>query len=157
MEVIDGFAGKLEKLFREKIRSDEKIDEIARNYPAGRRVVEAIETIAEEARAHGIRPEEPAPTLFPNVSDQAEFEKIRAKSLRIWEKLREVADLEDRAAKGIYVETEKLLAELKAVNNRYLTLALPCLAKLIGAPAERVDRLTSMDAGMLAHSDRAKT
>jgi hypothetical protein len=143
IEIINGFSGQLSKMFREKIRSQGESDLIARNYPVGRRVVEAIETITEEARAHGIRPEEAPQTLFSNPSDQAAYEHIRAESIRIWRRIEVVAELEDKAAAGKYTETEKLLIELKAINDQYLILALPRLNELlVSTPGDRSGRRT---------------
>lgn len=132
-EVINGFSGKLAKIYCDKIKSDAEVDLVARNYPVGRRVLEAIETIAEEARAHGIRPEEAPPILFPNPSDQAAYEQIRVDSFRIWERLKDVAQREDKEGKGIYKDTEKLLSELKEKNEQYLKLAIPRLNELLVA------------------------
>ena len=131
IEIINGFSGQLSRIFRDKIRSETEGDPVARNYPVGRRVIEALETITEEAQAHGIRPEEAPPSLFADPADQASYEQIRTDSLRIWQRLKIVAEREDNARTGRYPGTEELLAELKAVNNRYLTIALPRLNELL--------------------------
>lgn len=165
IEVINGFSGQLSRISREKVRSETDRDLGARNYPVGRRVIEALETIMEEARAHGIRPEEAPPSLFSNRSDQAAYEHIRTESVRIWQRLKIVAELEDKAAMGKYNETEKLLTELKAFNHRYLRLALPRLNELLGpdggserqaraAPAETVNRPIVTDGKVLHAPDR---
>jgi TIR domain len=133
IEVINGFSGQLSRIFREKIRSEPRGDLIARKYPVGRRVIEALETITEEARAHGIRPQDTPPSLFSDPSDQAVYEQVRAESVRIWQRLKVMADLEDKDGAGKYTGTEKLLTEMKALNDRYLRLALPRLNALLVA------------------------
>jgi len=131
IEIIDGFSGKLSRIFRDKTQSEIESDQIARNYRAGRRVIEALETITEEAQAHGIRPEEAPPILFADPMDQASYEQVRTDSLRIWQRLKIVAELEDKAGTGNYPETEQLLGELKAVNDRYLRIAIPRINELL--------------------------
>lgn len=132
MEVINGFSGQMPRMFRQK-GSEADINVIARNYPIGRRVIEAIETIAEEARAHGFRPEDPAPILFARDPEQSAYEQIRNRSIGIWQQLKTVAEREDADGTGKYAETERLLAALKTANDQYLRLALPRLNELLSA------------------------
>jgi hypothetical protein len=135
IEVVDGFAGKLSRIYREKVKSQAPSDVIARNFPVGRRVLEALETITEEARSHGISVNEAAPKLFANATDQQAYELARDDSIRVWERLKTVALAEDKTGLGDYDETERLLAELRAANEQYLAIALPRLNELC-APAE---------------------
>jgi hypothetical protein len=135
IEVINGFSGQLERTFQERMASQADSDYIARNFPVGRRVVEVLETITEEARAHGIRTEDPPPNLFASRSDQRAYERIRSDSIRLWEQLRSEAAAEDRARNGSYRETERLLTKLGELNDKYLRLALPRLNELMASEA----------------------
>jgi hypothetical protein len=70
--------------------------------------------------------------------------------LRIWERLKNVAQREDKRGKGIYKGTEKLLSELKEKNEQYLKLALPRLNELLVADdtgARRVGTLSMKMSG----------
>jgi len=127
IEVINGFSGRLSRMYDEKVKSTALSDQVARRYPVGRRVVEALQTITEEAEAHGMRPSEPAPILFSDPAEQDEYERIRSDGTQIWKDLKKAAEAEDKNGTGIYVETEKLLLDLKRLNDRYLKLALPRL------------------------------
>jgi hypothetical protein len=130
-EIINGFSGRLSKMHDEKIRSAGPADLIARRYPVGLRVVEALQVITEEAKAHGMRPTEPPPVLFSNSAGQEEYERIRSDGFRIWAKLKDTAEAEDKAGAGTYVKTERLLVDLKRLNDRYLKLTLPRLNELL--------------------------
>jgi hypothetical protein len=130
-EVINGFLGRLSKMHDEKVRSASPADVVARTYPVGRRVVEALQVITEEAQAHGMRPNEPAPVLFSNSAEQEKYERIRSDGLRIWAKLKETAEAEDKQGTGSYVKTERLLVDLKRLNDQYLALTLPRLNQLL--------------------------
>jgi len=59
------------------------------------------------------------------------YERIRAQAKAIWEKLKDVAQTEDKDNFGKYPETEGLIIELKALNERYLRIALPRLNVLL--------------------------
>jgi hypothetical protein len=104
---------------------------ITRTSPVGRRLVEALEAITEEGQANGLRPDDPAPFLFSDPSEQEEYERIRAQAAAIWEKLKDVAQAEDKDKSGNYSETESLIIELKVLNERYLKIALPRLNALL--------------------------
>jgi hypothetical protein len=134
IEVIEEYSGNLSRIYRQKVMSASAADEVARNYLVGSRVKEALEAITEEARAHGLREDQPAPKLFSERNKQAEYQRIREKSISIRNKLRVVADREDAADTGKYAETEKLLLELKEMNKKYLALAVPRLDVLLRAP-----------------------
>jgi hypothetical protein len=130
-EIINGFSGRLSRIHDEKIKSTFPADLVARRYPVGRRVIEALQVITEEAQVHGMRPNEPAPILFSNSAEQKEYERIRSDGFRIWAKLKESVEAEDRAGTGMYAKTERLLVELKRLNDRYLKLTLPRLNELL--------------------------
>jgi len=136
IEVINGFSGRLSRMYDEKIKGTAPADQVARRYPVGRRIVEALHTITEEAEAHGLRPNETSPILFSDLAEQDEYEQIRTESLQIWRDLKNTAETEDKIGAGSYVETEKLLLELKRLNDRYLKLALPRLNVLLGSGCE---------------------
>ncbi len=131
IEVIDTFSGRMSQIYRDKVMSDSPIEEVARNFPVGGRMIKALEAIHEEAMAHGFRPGEPPPRVFPNNAEQKLYEGIRAKGIRLWDELAMAAKKEDQEAKGKYVQSEKLLAELKKVNFQYLEIALPRLKALL--------------------------
>jgi len=135
-EVINGFSGRLSRMYDEKVRSTAATDQVARGYPVGRRVVEALQTVTEEAEAHGMRPNETPPILFSDPAEQDEYERIRSDGFQIWKNLKKTAEAEDRIGTGLYVETEKLLLDLKRLNDRYLKLALPRLNVLSGSSHE---------------------
>lgn len=136
IEVINGFSGRSSRIYDEKVKGTAPTDQVARRYPVGRRIVEALHTITEEAEAHGMRPSETPPILFSDQAEQDEYERIRSESLQIWEDLKNTAKTEDTVGTGSYVETEKLLLELKRLNDRYLELALPRLNVLLGSSHE---------------------
>ena len=131
IEIIDGFSGRLSKLHAQMIESTSEMDLITRTSPVGRRLVEALEAITEEGQANGLRPDDPAPFLFSDPSEQEEYERIRAQAAAIWEKLKDVAQAEDKDKSGNYSETESLIIELKVLNERYLKIALPRLNALL--------------------------
>jgi hypothetical protein len=133
IEVINGFSGRLSRMYDEKVKSTAPADQVARNYSVGRRVMEALQTVTEEAEAHGMRPSETPPILFSDPAEQDEYERIRSEGVQIWKDLKNAADAEDKARTGSYVETEKLLLGLKRLNDRYLKLALPRLNVLSGS------------------------
>jgi hypothetical protein len=97
-----------------------------------------LEAITEEARSNGLRPEDPPTAMFANSTEQSAYEKIRADGIRIWANLKTVTALEDAEAAGTYTESEKLLQELRDVNERYLRLAVPHLDQML-APETKPD------------------
>jgi hypothetical protein len=98
-------------------------------------MIEALQVIIEEAAAHGIRPSEPPSILFV-PAEQDEYERIRSDAVQILTDLKNTAEAEDKLGAGTYTETEKLLLDLKRLNDRYLKLALPRLNVLLGASYE---------------------
>jgi hypothetical protein len=136
IEVINGFSGRLSRMHDEKVKSSAPADQVARRYPVGRRIVEALQVITEEAEAHGMRPSETPPILFSDPAEQDEYEHIRSDGFQIWTNLKNTAEAEDKIGAGTYAETEKLLLDLKRLNDRYLKLALPRLNVLLGSTNE---------------------
>jgi hypothetical protein len=135
IEVINGFSGRLSRIHDEKVNSTSPTDQVARRYPVGHRMIEALQVIIEEAAAHGIRPSEPPSILFV-PAEQDEYERIRSDAVQILTDLKNTAEAEDKLGAGTYTETEKLLLDLKRLNDRYLKLALPRLNVLLGASYE---------------------
>jgi hypothetical protein len=127
IEVINGFSGRLSRMHDEKVKSTAPTDQVAKRYPVGRRIVEALQVITEEAEAHGMRPSETPPVLFSDSAEQDEYERIRSDGFQIWTNLKSTADAEDKIGAGTYVETEKILLDLN------LKLALPRLNVLLGS------------------------
>jgi len=130
LEVLDPFLGQLARIHQERVLSQRPEDEIARNSPVGRRIVEALDTIWQEAIAHGVRPNEAPPILFEGLA-QRKYEDLRRDALRTWNQLRRVAGEEDQQGTGDYPETERLLAEVGRFTEAYLALALPRLQHLL--------------------------
>lgn len=136
IEVINGFSGRLSRMHDEKVKSTAPTDQVARRYPVGRRIVEALQVITEEAEAHGMRPSETPPILFSDPAEQDEYERMRNDGFQIWTNLKNAAEGEDKIGDGTYAETEKLLLDLKRLNDRFLKLALPRLNVLLGSTNE---------------------
>jgi hypothetical protein len=130
LEVLDPFLGRMSQVHDEKVLSKEPRDEIARSIPVGARVTEALDTILQEALAHGVRSGGPAPKLFEGPA-QREYEKLRDGSLASGQKLMMKAKEEDQKGTGEYPETEQLLDELNRHIQAYLGLSLPRLRKLL--------------------------
>jgi hypothetical protein len=78
---------------------------------------------------------EPAPKLFGGTAQQL-YEDLRNQGLRIWNQIKQVALLEDQKATGDYPETERLLADLRQLNEEYLALVLPRIEELL-VPADK--------------------
>jgi hypothetical protein len=135
LEVLDPFLGRTSQVHRQKVLSTRPEDEVSRNNPVGGRVVEALDAIWREALSHGMRPEEPAPKLFEGAA-QNSYESIRNRGIEVCNELKRVAQMEDERGKGDYPETERLLADLKKVNEDYLALMLPRIEELL-VPAEK--------------------
>jgi hypothetical protein len=74
--------------------------------------------------------------LFSDSAEQEEYERIRGDGFQIWKDLKKAAEAEDKIGTGLYAETEKLLLDLKRLNDRYLKLALPRLNVLSGSNCE---------------------
>jgi len=104
--------------------------------------VETLDAILREAVSHGTRPSEDAPLLFEGEA-QSTYENIRAREIQVLNELKRVAEQEDESGKGEYPETERLLADLKTVNEDYLAMVLPRIEELL-VPEEkrRTDTIT---------------
>jgi hypothetical protein len=135
LEVLDRYLGHTTEIYREKVKSTRPEDEVARNNPVGRRVVETLDAILREAVSHGTRPSEDAPLLFEGEA-QSTYENIRTREIQVLNELKLVAEQEDESGKGEYPETERLLADLKTVNEDYLALVLPRIEELL-VPEEK--------------------
>jgi hypothetical protein len=130
LEVLDPFLGRMSLVHRDKVLSIRPRDAIARRNPVGGRVTEALDAIWQEAMAHGLRPDDPPPTLFEEPAQQ-EYEELRNRAVASWLGLKETAREEDQRGKGEYPESERLLGELDKCNQAYLDLSLPRLRELL--------------------------
>jgi hypothetical protein len=128
LEIIDAFSGRLSQIQQQKLQSTRAEDEIGRKIGIGARLVEALNTIVQEAASHGVRAEENPPTLF-DAPAQERYLEIRHRGIRAWNELERTAIQDDRTHD--YSETERLLAELKQVNENYLALVLPRIEELV--------------------------
>jgi hypothetical protein len=81
--------------------------------------------------------------LFEEKTAQVSFEEIRKQGSQAWEELKVVARREDQNGKGEYPETERLLANLKKLNEDYLALALPRIEELLVPPEKRRTKTTA--------------
>jgi len=133
LEIIDPFLGRVSQTQQDKLRSTREEDAIGRRFAIGGRLVEALHTILREALSHGLRPDEPAPILFDGHAQQR-YEDIRDRGEQAWSKLEEAANQDDRT--GDYAETERVLANLKQLNEDYLALVLPRIEELL-VPKEK--------------------
>jgi len=134
LEVLDPFIGRVSLTQQEKLQSTRDEDEIGRKFRIGGRLVEALNTILREAASHGVRAGDDPPILFDGNA-QHRYEEIRYRGEQAWNKLEEVAAQGDRA--GDYSETERLLVELKEINEDYLALVLPRIEELVVPIAKR--------------------
>jgi hypothetical protein len=141
LEVVDPFLGRTSQIYREKVQSTRPEDEVSRNNPVGGRIVEALDAIVHEALSHDMG--EPSPMLFEEKTAQVSFEEIRKQGSQAWEELKVVARREDQNGKGEYPETERLLANLKKLNEDYLALALPRIEELLVPPEKRRTKTTA--------------
>jgi hypothetical protein len=94
LEVLDRFLGQTSQIYREKERKSS----------VGGRLQETLDAIWNEARSHGTRPDEPAPSLFDEGAAQASYENIRNRWIQICGELKRVAQQEDEAATGDYLK-----------------------------------------------------
>lgn len=133
IEIINGFSGRLSRMHQEGIKGAASTDMLPRKYSVGRRVVEALQVITEEARAHGVRADEPIPVLFSDPVEQDQYEYLRNEAVRVWDEIKDAAEEEDKLGAGAYLRTEGLLLDLKQLNDQYLKLALPRLNRLLGS------------------------
>jgi hypothetical protein len=121
----------MSQVYRDKVLSNRPRDVVARCNPVGLRVTEALDAILQEALAHGMRPDDPPPTLFARPAEQQEYEEIRNRAQASWFGLKEKALKEDQKGTGEYPESERLLTELDRYNQEYLDLCLPRLQELL--------------------------
>jgi hypothetical protein len=121
----------MSQIYRDKVLSDSPIEEVARNFSVGIRMIKALQAITDEAVAHGFRPKEGAPRFFSNRAEQKLYEDIRDKGIRLWDELINTARKEDLEGKGKYIQSERLLTQLKTINSQYLEIALPRLRVLL--------------------------
>jgi hypothetical protein len=126
IEVIEEYSGNMAHKWNAS-----PTNETARNLRVGSKMIEALQAITEEAKANGMRLEQATPKLFSKAAEQAEYKRLRERGISLLRKLEDVADSEDAAGTGEYIETEKLLLELKQVNEQYLALAVPQLNVLL--------------------------
>ena len=133
IEIINGFSGRLSKMHEERIKGAAPMDMLSRKHSVGHRVVEALQVITEEARAHGVRVDEPTPVLFSDPVEQDQYEYLRSEAVRVWDEIKDAAEEEDKLGTGTYLRTEGLLLDLKRLNDEYLKLALPRLNRLLGS------------------------
>jgi hypothetical protein len=131
IEVFGGFAGRMSELYQEMLQTTSPTDEITKRSPVGRRLAEVLRAITEEGRLNGLRQDAVAPHLFFTERDQKEYESIRGDAIAIWEKI--LAQAEDDDKSGQFEKTESLIDDLKALNKRYLAIAVPQLAAMLAA------------------------
>jgi hypothetical protein len=84
--------------------------------------------------SHGVRPGK-VPKLFDGP-DQKTYEKLRSRGFDNWNEIKEAAVSEDKAGTGSYPRTERLLADLKTINEDYLAIVLPRIEELL-VPIEK--------------------
>ena len=128
LEIVDAFSGRLSQIQKQKLQSRRDEDEIGRKIGIGSRLVEALNTIVQEAVSHGVRPEDDPPILF-DAPVQDRFLEIRQRGVQTWNELERAAIRDDGT--GDYAETERLLIELKKNNEGYLALVLPRIEELV--------------------------
>ena len=121
------------KCTKKRIKGAAPTDMLSRKHSVGHRVAEALQVITEEARAHGVRADEPTPVLFSDPVGQDQYECLRNEAVRVWDEIKDAAEEEDKLGTGTYLRTEGLLLDLKRLNDQYLKLALPRLNRLLGA------------------------
>jgi TIR domain len=133
LEIIDPFIGRVSQTQKDKLNSTRDEDKIGRKFGIGGRLVEALDTIVREASSHGVRINDDPPILFDG-SAQHQYEEIRHRGEQSWSGLEEAARQGDLT--GDYSETERLLGELKQINEDYLALVLPRIEELL-VPAKK--------------------
>ena len=126
--VVIPFIGRVSQTQQEKLQSTRDEDEIGHHYRIGGRLVEALNTIVREAASHGARAGDDAPILFDG-SAQHRYEEIRSRGQQAWNKLEEAAKQGDLT--GDYSKIERLLTQLKEINEDYLALVLPRIEELV--------------------------
>lgn len=119
LEIVDPFLGQMAHFHR----NGEDLDH---HHP----VVQRLQTIMEEAKIVGFRPDKPAMTLFSNRRDQRRYENLRSEGLHLWRQLERTVKQEEKDGTGEYPRSEQLLCRLKAITNQYLQIALPGLRAL---------------------------
>jgi len=139
IEVIEAFSGRMSQIYHDKVLSDSPMEEVGRNFTV--RMIKALQAIRDEAMAHGFNPKAPPPRLFADQAEQRRYQNIRDRGILLWDELAKAATKEDQEGRGRYVETERLLAELRKMNDEYLKVALPRLDALL-----RTSRLNPISA-----------
>jgi hypothetical protein len=134
LEVLEPFLGRTSQIYKDTVQSRRAGDEVSPPSPVGGRIVEALNAIWLEAISHGVR-EGKVPKLF-NGPDQKTYENLRGRGFKNWEAIKKAAPSEDAAGTGSYPETERLLADLKQINQDYLAIVLPRIEELL-LPAEK--------------------
>lgn len=130
-EVLKRFSGDLSKMTEERSLRD-KEHGLYLGAGVGSLIKESLGAILEEASANGMGLDPNAARhLFSDPAQQSEYESIRKKGIGIFNDLNATATAEDQAAMHNYERTEKLLVDLKAINERYLRLAIPQLNRLL--------------------------
>lgn len=132
LEIIEPFKGHMAELQKKKIDSIRE-HEMGRQFKVGGRLIEALAIIVREATSHGVRVGEEPPKLFDGLA-QAKYEELVHRGTQIWQSLNDAATKDDRD--GDYSETERLLGELKQINEDYLALVLPRIEELL-VPAKK--------------------
>ena len=150
MEVLDRYKGKLAKESSRIAQSSDPAEELGKRNPLGRRVLEVLLTIVDEAKMEGTNVYESAPLLFEGEA-QSQYEEIRTTFSSMLAELKHVVSDEDKDPNKMYTETERLLSELDRLNKSYIELAGPKFLELINprAPVPKV-RLRASLASMQA-------
>jgi hypothetical protein len=137
LEVLEPFLGRMAQIRKDEEESAHR-DDMHGESSVGGRVLGCLDAILQEATAHGFLPaESPAPVLFVEKDQQETYTQIRRQALSIISDLKSVAPKEDQNSAGEYPESERLLAELKSLTERYLGLAMPRLQELLAVHSQR--------------------
>jgi TIR domain len=137
LEILDPFLGRVAQVQAELNGAQ---DDTFHVNPVGSRLVEALDTIWQEALSYGLTEGQPAPILFEGAAQQS-YETLRAQGHAAWNGLKDVAPRDDD--KGDYTETERLLSEVKLFNDAYLALVLPRIQQLLVPPHQKDENRAS--------------
>ena len=136
LEILDPFLGRTSQVYRDKVLSTRPEDEVSRNNPVGSRIVEALDAIWQEALSHGMS----QMSLLPYCSKASPSVRMRISDtadLMPGTSLSKAAPQEDQVGTGNYPETERLLGELKQINEDFLALVLPRIEELLVPAGKR--------------------